>query len=222
MNPLVEGYSPLLHLALFSPRLAQPQVDWPRQTVVTGFPFRDADSEAGLAPELIKFLDGGPPPIIFTLGRSSATVAGPFFEQSASAAQRLGQRAVLIVDDPRNRPSSTPEGVVAFEYAPFSTLFPRARAIVHHGGVGTMGLAMRSGLPMLVVPRAHDQPDNAARASRLGIARSIPADAIQQTAPWWSSTDCSLIRSLPGGRRKSVRRCGRKMAWGWRVMRSRG
>jgi UDP:flavonoid glycosyltransferase YjiC (YdhE family) len=45
--------------------------------------------------------------------------------------------------------------------------------IVHHGGVGTTGLAMRSGRPMLVVPFAHDQPDNAARLTRLGVARTL-------------------------------------------------
>ncbi|MCH7688865.1 MAG: glycosyltransferase, partial [Planctomycetes bacterium] len=59
-------------------------------------------------------------------------------------------------------------------YAPFNELFPRAAAIVHHGGVGTTGLAMRSGRPMLVVPFAWDQSDNAERVNRLGIARTIP------------------------------------------------
>ena len=33
---------------------------------------------------------------------------------------------------------------------------------------------MRSGRPMLVVPFAHDQPDNANRVRRLGIAKVIP------------------------------------------------
>src|SRR5262249_48224699 len=42
------------------------------------------------------------------------------------------------------------------------------------GGIGTTGLAMRSGRPMLVMPCAWDQPDNAERAARLGIARTIP------------------------------------------------
>ena len=65
-------------------------------------------------------------------------------------------------------------GVAAFEYAPFSELFPRAAAIVHHGGIGTTGLAMRSGRPMLVMPCAWDQPDNAERVARLGISRTIP------------------------------------------------
>jgi len=80
---------------------------------------------------------------------------------------------VLVLKDPRNRPPSLPEGVTTVEYAPFSGLFPRSALIVHHGGVGTTGLAMRSGKPMLVVPFAHDHPDNAARLARLGVARTL-------------------------------------------------
>ena len=173
-NPLVDGHSPSLVLTLFSRRLADQQPDWPAQTIHTGFPFYDRDGGAGLTPELARFLDDGPPPIAFTLGVTAATVAGPFFEHSIAAAQRLGRRAVLIVGEGgRGRPPSLPEGVAAFDYAPFSELFPRAAAVVHAGGIGTTGLAMRSGRPMLVVPHAHDQPDNAQRLARLGIARVL-------------------------------------------------
>jgi rhamnosyltransferase subunit B len=173
-NPLTEGHSPLLHLALFSKYLADKQPDWPPQTMVTGFPWFDQEGAVALPPALARFLDAGPPPIVFTLGSVIATDAGSFYEHSAGAAKLLGRRAVLILKDSHNRPRSLPENVVAFEYAPFSVLFPRAAAIVHHGGIGTTGLAMRSGRPMLVMPCAWDQPDNAERARRLGIARAIP------------------------------------------------
>jgi UDP:flavonoid glycosyltransferase YjiC (YdhE family) len=63
--------------------------------------------------------------------------------------------------------------MAAFDYAPFSELFPRAAVIVHHGGIGTTGLAMRAGRPMLVMPSAWDQPDHAERVSRLGLGRAI-------------------------------------------------
>jgi UDP:flavonoid glycosyltransferase YjiC (YdhE family) len=173
-NPLVDGHSPSLVLALFSKRLADRQPDWPPQVIHTGFPSYDRDGAAGLHPELARFLDDGPPPIVFTLGVSAAMVAGPFFEHSIAAAKRLGRRAVVIIGKgDRDRPASLPEGVAAFDYAPFSELFPRAAAIVHAGGIGTSGLAMRSGRPMLVVPHAHDQPDNAERLARLGIARIL-------------------------------------------------
>ena len=178
-SPLTDGHAPLLHLALFSKLLAEKQHDWPPQTVVTGFPWYDgggAGGEVGLPPALARFLDEGPPPIVFTLGTAVAEDPGApgFFEHGAAAAKLLGRRAVLILKDPRNRPPTLPQGVTAFDYARFSELFPRAAVIVHHGGIGTTGLAMRSGRPMLVMPCAWDQPDNAARAARLGIARTIP------------------------------------------------
>jgi UDP:flavonoid glycosyltransferase YjiC (YdhE family) len=174
-NPVIDGHAPALHLALFSPRLADKQPDWPPQTVITGFPWFDRHGESGLPPALARFLDDGPPPVVFTLGTAVAANAGAFFEHSAAAARRLGRRAILILADPRNRPPALPPGVAAFDYAPFSELFPRAAAVVHHGGIGTTGLALRAGRPMLVVPHAWDQPDNAARAARLGVARILPS-----------------------------------------------
>jgi rhamnosyltransferase subunit B len=174
-NPLTDGQAPLLHLALFSKRIMDKQPDWPAQTVVTGFPWYDHNGEARLPGELAQFLDEGTPPLVFTLGTAISEDAGAaeFFAASAAAATLLGRRAVLILNEPRNRPSALPDGVVAVSYAPFSELFPRAAAIIHHGGIGTTGLAMRSGRPMLVMPCAWDQPDNAERVARLGVARSI-------------------------------------------------
>jgi rhamnosyltransferase subunit B len=176
VSPLTDGHAPLLHLALFSKWLADKQRDWPPQTVVTGFPWYDGDGEVGLPSALDRFLDEGPPPVAFTLGTAAAQGLGArrFFEQSAAAAKLLGRRAVLILKDPQNRPPTLPEGIAAFDYARFSELFLRAAVIVHHGGIGTTGLAMRSGRPMLVMPCAWDQPDNAERAARLGITRIIP------------------------------------------------
>lgn len=173
VNPLVDGHSPRLHLALFSKHLLDKQRDWPAQTLVTGFPWHDQDARTGLPPPLAQFLDHGPAPILFTLGTAVSADAGTFYESSAQAARLLGYRAVLILKDPRNRPAVLPDGVAAFDYAPFSQLFPRAAAIVHHGGIGTTGLAMRSGRPMLVMPCAWDQPDNAERVARKGISRTI-------------------------------------------------
>ena len=173
-NPLGDSHSPLLVLALFSKALADKQPDWPPNTVQTGFPLYDQGSEAGLPPALSRFLDDGPPPIVFTLGSAVATDPGSFFEHSIAAADLVRRRAVLIAKDARNRLPMLPDGVAAFDYAPFSQLFPRAAAIVHHGGIGTTGLAMQSGRPMLVMPSAWDQPDHAERVSRLGIGRAVP------------------------------------------------
>jgi rhamnosyltransferase subunit B len=174
-NPLCEGqHSPRLVMAMFSRLLADRQPDWPAGTVLTGFPFHDRDSDATLPPALARFLDEGSPPIVFTLGSSAVWDAGTFYEHSAAAARSLGRRAVLLTGaDPRNRPAALPGGAIVCDYAPFTALFPRAAAIVHQGGVGTTAQAMRAGRPMLVMPYSHDQPDNADRVCRLGIARTL-------------------------------------------------
>jgi UDP:flavonoid glycosyltransferase YjiC (YdhE family) len=175
-DPLFEGqHAPGLVLALFSHVLGRPQPDWPPQVRVTGFPFFDQDGAAPPAEGLTRFLAAGPPPVAFTLGTSAVLDAGTFYAESIRAVQRLGRRAVLLVGTrPGNLPPGPlPEGVFACAYAPFSELFPRCAAIVHQGGVGTTAQALRAGVPMLVVPFAHDQPDNAARVRRLGVARVV-------------------------------------------------
>jgi UDP:flavonoid glycosyltransferase YjiC (YdhE family) len=175
-NPLFWGQSPHLTLGLFSRVLAEPQRDWPVSARATGFPFFDQGQ--GNSPELQRFLDAGEPPIVFTLGSAAVGVAGDFFQQSAEAAYQLGRRAVLLVGrDPANHPTRPlPQDVIAVPHAPHAAVFPRAGLIVHQGGIGTTAEAMRAGRPMLVVPYSHDQPDNAARLTRLGIARSVPRE----------------------------------------------
>jgi rhamnosyltransferase subunit B len=173
-NPLIDSHSPRLVLALFSRLLADKQPDWPPKTVITGFPFYDGDGKSGLPPALARFLDHGPPPIVFTLGSAVSMNPGLFYRHSLACAKQLNARAVLVVGKGnRDGLAALPAEAIAVEYAPFTELFPRAAVIVHHGGVGTTGLAMRSGRPMLVVSFAWDQPDNGDRAARLGIARTI-------------------------------------------------
>jgi UDP:flavonoid glycosyltransferase YjiC (YdhE family) len=174
--PLFEGqFSPFGTLALFSRVLAGPQRDWPPRTTLTGFPFYD--ERTTMTPSLEAFLNAGEPPVVFTLGSSAVGAAGTFYQESLDAVARLGCRAVLLVGrNPDNRPrTELPASVAAAEYAPHAALFPRAAAIVHHGGVGTTAQALRAGRPTLIVPHAHDQHDNARRAAALGVSRTIDA-----------------------------------------------
>jgi UDP:flavonoid glycosyltransferase YjiC (YdhE family) len=177
-NPVFEGqHSPRLVLALFSSALAPRQADWPAATVVTGFPFFDSDGTAGPDPALARFLDAGPAPIVFTLGSSAVADPGAFYSEGAEAARRLGRRALLLVGrDGPGRPASLPGDVAAFDYAPYSAVFPRAAAVVHQGGVGTTAQAMRAGKPMLVMPYSHDQFDNGARMRRAGAGLVVARD----------------------------------------------
>ena len=173
-NPMFEGqHSPTRVLALFSEVFAQPQPDWPPQTAVTGFCFYDGHHEVVIPPELIRFLDSGAPPIVFTLGSSAVWVARDFFNESIEAARSIGRRAVLLIGDERNLPRSLPQGVIAVDYVPYQSLLPRACAVVHHGGVGTTSQGLLAGVPTLIVPFAFDQSDNAEHAFRIGTSRTL-------------------------------------------------
>jgi UDP:flavonoid glycosyltransferase YjiC (YdhE family) len=176
-NPIFEGqFSPWGTVALFSGHFAKPQPDWPPHTKCVGFPFYDREKAGhSMDPALDEFLALGPPPVVFTLGSSAVYAPGGFYEQSLAAAQKLGVRAVLLTGigvNPR-LPAALPAGMFAAPYAPYSELFPQAAAVVHQGGIGTTAQALRAGRPMLVAPWSFDQPDNARRVRRLGVARTI-------------------------------------------------
>jgi rhamnosyltransferase subunit B len=195
-NPLFEGqHSPGLVLALFSRVIAAPQKDWPDRTVITGFVtyYRDLHGE-GIGAELDRFLEAGPPPIVFTLGSSAVFEAGNFYRESAKAASALGKRAVLLVgkDLVQDIPYPLPEGVAVFPYAPYSEVFPRCAALVHSGGIGTVAQAMRAGKPSLTVCYGFDQPDNAARLATLGMGKAVPAKK------YTTDFAASLLRELLG------------------------
>lgn len=172
-HPLFDGqFSPFGTLALFSRVLGGPQRDWPARTRITGFPFYNR--AIPMPAELSAFLDAGEPPVAFTLGSAAVSVAGGFYDESAKAVAALGCRAVMLVGGhPENVPAHVPAGTLVVDSAPHDQLFARAAVVVHQGGVGTTGQALRGGRPQLVVPHAHDQPDNAVRVKRLGVARVV-------------------------------------------------
>ncbi|MGA7522065.1 MAG: glycosyltransferase [Acidobacteriaceae bacterium] len=176
-DPIFDAkHSERLALALYSSVMGSPQPDWPPSAKITGFAFYDGSGDEGrLDPALAAFLDSGPPPLVFTLGSAAVMHAGDFYEQSAEAAQRIGQRAVLLVGaDDRNLPKrSLPDTICVARYAPYSRIFPRASVLIHQGGIGTTAQALRAGRPMLVMPYSHDQPDNARRVRGLGVAEVL-------------------------------------------------
>jgi UDP:flavonoid glycosyltransferase YjiC (YdhE family) len=166
-------HSPQKVLGLFPDWYAPPQPDWPASTVLTGFPLWDESGLTEMPPALGSFLDSGTPPIVFAPG-SAMKHGHDFFAAAAQACQQLGRRGILLTRYAEQIPAKLPEGVRHFEFVPFSLLLPRAAALVHHGGIGTASQALAAGVPQLVMPMAHDQPDNAARLRRLGVATSLP------------------------------------------------
>ena len=160
-------HSPQLVVGLFPEWFAEPQPDWPPNVHLTGFPLYDERGSREPQPELNRFLDAGDAPIVFTGGSAMAQDVD-FFRVSAEVCRASGRRGLLLTQFPEQLPARLPETVRHFHYVPFSEVLPRAAAFVHHGGIGTIAQGLAAGVPQLVVPLAHDQPDNAVRVRKLG------------------------------------------------------
>ncbi|HAA74819.1 TPA: hypothetical protein DCE37_06860 [Candidatus Latescibacteria bacterium] len=165
-------HSPDLTIGLFPDWFGPRQTDWPNGVQLTGFPLYD-QPEPGLPPEVEAFLDAGDPPVVFVSGTATASEAR-FYAESVWGCTRAGVRGLLLTRFPQQLPDDLPDGVTHFPSIPFSQLLPRCRAIVHHGGVGTLSQALRAGIPQIVRPYGFDQFDNADRLVRLGVGREIP------------------------------------------------
>jgi UDP:flavonoid glycosyltransferase YjiC (YdhE family) len=160
----------------FAPR----QPDWPKQTVLTGFPLFDERGHAELPGELQNFLNDKPddPPIAFTPG-SAMFFGHGFFQAAAEACRMIGRRGILLTRHSEQVSASLPPGVIHVPYAPFSELLPRAAALVHHGGIGTTAQGLAAGVPQLIMAMSHDQFDNALRVKRLNAGDSIKRRAFR-------------------------------------------
>jgi UDP:flavonoid glycosyltransferase YjiC (YdhE family) len=138
---------------------------------MAGFPQYDESDQQQLSPGLLKFLDAGDAPIVFTPGSANQNAAA-FFRGAIDASARLNRRALLLTRFTEHLPA-LPATVHHEGYAPLSRLLPRCALLVHHGGIGTLAQALAAGVPQLTMPMGFDQPDNTARLLRLGVAKWV-------------------------------------------------
>lgn len=221
-------WSPDGGLALFPPWFAPARRGWPADLRPGGFPLfddpggdaaaggvgddmagshglvdADGDRAAGgaLPPAAEAFLAAGPAPIVFMPG-SAMRHAQAHFAAAVAACARLGERAVLLTPHAGQLPPELPPTVLHQPYLPFGALLPRARAVVHHGGIGSCAQGLRAGLPQLVMPMAHDQFDNAHCLRRLGVARILRP---RQAEPAALARALRALLALPAAPRAAAR-----------------
>jgi UDP:flavonoid glycosyltransferase YjiC (YdhE family) len=172
-DPVFEDkFSPHLVLALFSQWFAPKQHDWPEQTLQPGFLQLSRPPDVEALGRLDRFLSAGSPPLVFTQGSTAVHNPRDFYDISARVARHLRLRALLVGTGASCE--EDPGDILTMPYISYSHVFPRASVIIHQGGSGTTGDALRAGRPMLVVPYGWDQPDNAYRIERLGAGLHLP------------------------------------------------
>ncbi|MEX2168498.1 MAG: glycosyltransferase [Pirellulales bacterium] len=159
-------------LCLFPEWFGTPQPDWPEGVELVGFPLWDGGQTGSLSRDVSEFLDAGEPPIVFTPGSANRDAA-TFLAVAVEACERLGRRGILLTKFAEQLPKSLPDSIRHFAFVPLSQLLPRAAAFVHHAGIGSCSQGLAAGIPQLLQPIAFDQPDNADRLMRLGVARVL-------------------------------------------------
>jgi UDP:flavonoid glycosyltransferase YjiC (YdhE family) len=96
------------------------------------------------------------------------------------------QRGIILSGWGGMRADDLPDTVFRLESAPFSWLFPRMAAVVHHGGAGTTAAGLRAGVPSIMTPVFADQPFWGRRVAQLGVGpppiplRKLTVDLLAQ------------------------------------------
>ena len=164
----------------YSPAVLPRPVDWPARMHVTGYWFLDPPPGWQPPADLMQFLSDGPPPVSIGFGSMASGDPQAMLQVTLDALEVSGQRGVLLRGwSGIGQDRALPPRVFCADSLPHSWLFPRMAAVVHHGGAGTTGAALRSGVPAIVVPLAADQPSWARVVHELGAGPApIPFPAL--------------------------------------------
>jgi rhamnosyltransferase subunit B len=194
-------HSPQLVIGLSPPAYGPPQLDWPPQIRLAGFPMFDGRKPEPLSADLADFCRAGEAPIAFTFG-TGMMHAAHLFRIALEAVGALNARAIFLTRHAGQLPPELPPSIRHAPFAPFQELLPSCSAIVHHGGVGTTSRALAAGIPQLVLPIAYDQTDNAARVKRLGAGDWLRSR--QRTGPGLAAVLRHLLSPESRARAKAL------------------
>lgn len=159
-NPVLYGHS--RHV------LPQPK-DWPASYQVTGYWFLDVDADWAPPPDLVQFLEADEPPVYIGFGSMGSRNPRESGEIALAALRRSGQRGIIASGWGGLTASDLPDSVHLIKAIPHSWLFPKLKAVVHHGGAGTTAAGLRAGAPSIVVPVMGDQGFWGQRVADLGV-----------------------------------------------------
>ena len=145
---------------MWSPSLVPKPRDWGPEIDVAGFVFLDLASKFQPSKELSGFLEAGEPPVYIGFGSIVVDDPDRFTKMIFKAVALAGVRALVNKGwggfGANN--ANTPENIFMLGNTPHDWLFPKVKAVVHHGGAGTTAIGLKCGKPTMIVPFFGDQP----------------------------------------------------------------
>ena len=159
---------PSLHA--YSSRLFHRPVDWPDWQHVTGFWFLDAPPDWQPPSDLLDFLTAGPPPVVVSFGSTLFRQGHDIGSIIVQAIAQTKQRAIFLSGWGGLPQKQLADAIFNSQSIPYDWLFPRVKAVIHHGGAGTAAAALRAGIPSITIPVFADHPFWARRLADLGLA----------------------------------------------------
>lgn len=160
--------APASTLYAYSPHVVPRPADWGLDVSVTGYWFLD-DPDWQMPDDLRAFLAAGGPPIYVGFGSMPGLDPERLTANVAAALARIGRRGLLATGGGALQVPAGATHLHAIASAPHDQLFRHVTAVLHHGGAGTTGAAVRAGLPMAICPFLGDQPFWARRIAELGV-----------------------------------------------------
>ncbi|KAK4090318.1 CAZyme family GT1 [Purpureocillium lilacinum] len=142
---------------LWSPGLVPKPADWGDEIDVTGFVFLDLAGAFKPDPALVKFLEAGEKPIYIGFGSIVVDDAERFTDMIFDAIKKAGVRALVSRGWGGFGRDDVPDNIFMLGNVPHDWLFPQVQACVIHGGAGTTAIALKCGLPTMIVPFFGDQ-----------------------------------------------------------------
>jgi sterol 3beta-glucosyltransferase len=163
----------------FSRHLVPKPPEWQSWVHITGFWLDETQSNANYVPPqaLADFLRGGERPIYVGFGSiTGINDVEAFFDKVVQAMEQSGERFILLTGWANlgaNRKLS--DRIHVLESVPHDWLFPQCKAVVHHGGAGTVATGLRAACPTIVLAFFADQFFWASRVVELGVGHAFTA-----------------------------------------------
>jgi sterol 3beta-glucosyltransferase len=163
----------------FSEHVLPRPADWGHEHAVTGYwelppALRERLGEAEPPAELVDWLDAGPAPIFMGFGSMPVEDPAAMLATTIELARRLQVRIIVGAGWSKLAEAARHDEIFVIRAVNHEWLFPRCRAVVHHGGAGTTAAGLRAGVPTLICSVFADQPFWGRRMTELGVGAHVP------------------------------------------------